>query len=150
MRLEEINTLFRKGIVKVYFEPELIKAGFKRSEIKHPVIKEEGLNKYKFLHIFFDLDSGSDYQDADEWFIVEYLFPYDINLPDHLKGRDYFTTLLLDKGTLFWKHRELIRYKYGKTKRIEEALNFIIRKYEELSNLLRESSVISKIDSGEN
>lgn len=150
MKIDEINTIFRKGIIKVYFEPELEKADYKRSDVKHPYINSEGFTSNKFLHIFFDINSGSDYNDGDEWFIVEYLFPYDITLPDHLKNRDYFSTLSLDSGTIFWKHRELIRYKYGKTKRIEEALRFIMQKYDELSNALKEASVINKLEEGAN
>ncbi len=150
MRLEEANIIFRKGIIKVYFEPELIKMNYKRSEIKHPIINEEGFTKNDLLHIYFDLSSGAEYHDGDEWFIVEYLLPYDITLPDHLKNREYFTTLALDKGIIFWRHRELIRYKYGKTKRIEEAMRFIIHKYEELSKALEEASVTTKIKDGAN
>ncbi len=149
LELHEANMILRKGVIKAYFEPELMKIGYKRSEIKHPNIDGEGYTHNNFLHIYFDLYSGADYPDGDEWFIIEYLFPYDITLPDHLKGRDYFSTLALD-NRLFWKHRELIRYKYGKTKRIEEALKFIINKYEELSKLLRDSSVTDKIEDSVN
>ncbi|GIU72706.1 MAG: hypothetical protein KatS3mg003_2213 [Candidatus Nitrosocaldaceae archaeon] len=145
MKLEEANVILRKGVIKAYFEPELMKIGYKRSDIKHPNINGEGYTHNNFLHIYFDLYSGSDYPDGDEWFIVEYLFPYDIALPDHLKGRDYFSTLSIDKGMLYWRHRELIRYKYGKTKKIEEAFKFIISKYEELSKLLKDASVVDKI-----
>ena len=45
------------------------------------------------LHIFFDLDTGSDYPDGDEWFIVDMLFPYDVSIPDNLKGSDHFIPL---------------------------------------------------------
>lgn len=88
------------------------------------------------LHIFFDLDTGADYPDGDEWFIVELLFPYDVKLPDNLKGVDYFTTLSVDEGKIFWHHRELIRYKYGKSKKLDLALQFLESKYKELHTLL--------------
>ena len=28
------------------------------------------------LHVFFDVETGSDYPDGDEWFIVEYAISY--------------------------------------------------------------------------
>ena len=42
------------------------------------------------LHIFFDVETGNDYPDGDEWFIAEFLFPYQMNLPDNLKGTELF------------------------------------------------------------
>lgn len=88
------------------------------------------------LHIFFDVETGSDYPDGDEWFIVEMLFPHDIKLPDRLKGTDYFTTVSADDEKTFWHHRELIRYKYGKSKKLDDALEFLESKYKELHGLL--------------
>jgi hypothetical protein len=149
LRIEEANEILRRGIIKIYFEPQLLNAGYKRSEIIHPLINENGYNNNNFLHIYFDIKSGSDYPDGDEWFIVEYLFPYNIALPDNLKGRDYFTTLSLDK-VVYWRHRELIRYKYGKTKRLDDALKFIVNKYNELSDSLKSSSVIKNIEDDKN
>jgi hypothetical protein len=145
LNLNEINTIFRKAIVKVYFEPELIKLGYRKSNVKHPKLPEDGLTADDHLHFYFDLETGSDYPDGDEWFMVEYLFPYDIKLPDSVKGPDYFTTLSLEDGKNFWRHRELVRYKYGKSKKLDESLGFIDRKYKELSDALKESSATSKI-----
>jgi len=88
------------------------------------------------LHIFFDVDTGSDYPDGDEWFIVEFLFPYDVKLPDNLKGADFFTTLSLEDGKTYWHHRELLRFKYGKSKKLTDALEFLESKYKELHKLL--------------
>ena len=88
------------------------------------------------LHIFFDLETGSDYPDGDEWFIVEMVFPHDVQLDDALKGPDYFTTLSLDNSSIYWHHRELIRYKYGKSKKLNDALEFLEQKYKELHSLL--------------
>ena len=88
------------------------------------------------LHIFFDVETGSDYPDGDEWFIVELLFPHDINLPDKLKGTDYFTKISVENDKTFWHHRELIRYKYGKSKKLNDALEFLESKYKELHSLL--------------
>jgi len=68
--------------------------------------------------------------------IVDLLFPYDIKIPDSLKGPDYFTTIVTEDGKNYWHHRELIRYKYGKSKKLTEALNFIESKYKELHKLL--------------
>lgn len=91
----------------------------------------------ELLHIFFDIETGSDYPDGDEWFIAEILFPYDLNLPDSLKGSDFFTTISTDNGKTFWHHRELIRYKYGKSKKLTDALEFLESKYRELHDLLK-------------
>ena len=88
------------------------------------------------LHIFFDVETGNDYPDGDEWFIAEFLFPYQMKLPDTLKGTDYFTTISVEEGKFFWHHRELIRYKYGKSKKLEESLDFIESKYKELHELV--------------
>ena len=145
MSLNDINAIFRKAIIKAYFEPELIKLGYRKSNVKHPKIVEDGLTSDDHLHMYFDLDTGSDYPDGDEWFMVEFLFPYNVKLPDKVKGPDYFTTLSLEEGKNFWRHRELIRYKYGKTKKLNEALIFIDKKYKELRGALEESSATSKI-----
>ncbi len=145
MNLNEINAIFRKAIIKAYFEPELIKLGYRKSSAKHPSITEDGLTSDDHLHIYFDLDTGSDYPDGDEWFIVEFFFPYNVQLPDKIKGPDYFTTLSVENGKTFWRHRELIRYKYGKSKKLSESLVFIDKKYKELRDALEESSVTSKI-----
>ena len=88
------------------------------------------------LHMFFDVETGSDYPDGDEWFIVELLFPHDVKLPDSLKGSDYFTTIYVDEDKIYWHHRELIRYKYGKSKKLVNALEFLESKYKELHALL--------------
>ena len=136
MNLTEANKIFRKSIIKGFFEPQLVNLDFKKSNVKHPQISTDGLMQSNLLHIFFDIDTGSDYPDGDEWFIIELLFPYDIKIPDSLKGADYFTTLVLEDGKNFWHHRELIRYKYGKSKKLDESLEFIETKYKEFHALL--------------
>ena len=68
--------------------------------------------------------------------IVEMFFPHDVKLPDALKGIDYFTTISNNEGKTYWHHRELIRYKYGKSKKLDAALDFIESKYKELHELL--------------
>jgi len=136
LNLTEANKIFRKSIIKGFFEPQLINLDFKKSNVKHPQISDDGLMQSNLLHIFFDIDTGSDYPDGDEWFILELLFPYDIKIPDSLKGADYFTTLALEDGKNFWHHRELIRYKYGKSKKLVESLEFIEKKYKEFHALL--------------
>jgi len=136
LNISEVNRIFRKSIIKGYFEPELIKLDFKKSNVKHPTITDDGLMQSNLLHVFFDLETGSDYPDGDEWFIVDLLFPYDIKIPDSLKGTDYFTTVASEDSKNYWHHRELIRYKYGKSKKLIEALNFIESKYKELHKLL--------------
>lgn len=136
MNINEANKIFRKSIIKGFFEPQLVNLDFKKSAIKHPSINDAGLMQSDLLHVFFDIETGSDYPDGDEWFIVELLFPYDAKLPDTLKGPDFFTTISVDDGKTFWHHRELIRYKYGKSKKLTDALEFLESKYKELHELL--------------
>ncbi len=119
-----------------FFEPKLINQVVKKSSVKHPALKDDGLMQSDLLHIFFDVDTGSDYPDGDEWFIVDMLFPHDVKLSDSMIGTDYFTTLLVDEGKTYWHHRELIRYKYGKSTKVDNALEFIESKYKELHKLL--------------
>lgn len=136
MNISESNKIFRKSILRGFFEPRLLNLDFKKSPIKHPSITDDGLMQSDLLHIFFDLDTGSDYPDGDEWFIVDMLFPYDVKLPDHLMGSDFFTTLSVEEGKTFWHHRELIRFKYGKSKKLIDSLDFIETKYKEFHKLL--------------
>jgi hypothetical protein len=136
LNLTEANKIFRKSIIKGFFEPKLVNLDFQKSNVKHPHITDDGLMQSNLLHVFFDVDTGSDYPDGDEWFILELLFPYDIKIPDSLKGADYFTTITVEDGKNFWHHRELIRYKYGKSKKLDESLEFIETKYKELHTML--------------
>ncbi|PIW33323.1 MAG: hypothetical protein COW27_01110 [Nitrosopumilales archaeon CG15_BIG_FIL_POST_REV_8_21_14_020_37_12] len=136
LNINEANKIFRKSIIKGFFEPQLVNLDFKKSSVKHPAIVDDGLMQSDLLHVFFDIETGSDYPDGDEWFIVELLFPHDIKLPDTLKGTDYFTTVSGEDGKTFWHHRELIRYKYGKSKKLDDALEFLESKYKELHSLL--------------
>jgi hypothetical protein len=136
LNINEANKIFRKSIIKGFFEPNLINLDFKKSGIKHPSINDGGLMQSDLLHIFFDIDTGSDYPDGDEWFIVELLFPHDVKLPDNLKGPDFFTTISVEGGKTYWHHRELVRYKYGKSKKLTDALEFLESKYKELHGLL--------------
>jgi hypothetical protein len=119
---------------------------YHRSSVKHPLINEEGLTLEDNLHLYFDLITGNDYPDGDEWFGVEYLFPHNIKLPDNLVGPEYFTTIYVAGTKHYWRHRELIRYKYGKSKKLSESLDFINRKYRALSKSLYDSSVLDKIN----
>ncbi|MFB5624524.1 MAG: hypothetical protein ACE5RP_06410 [Nitrosopumilus sp.] len=136
LNINESNKIFRKSIIKGFFEPELLHLDFQKSSVKHPLINDDGLMQSDLLHVFFDVETGSDYPDGDEWFIVELLFPHDVQLPDSMKGTDYFTTLSVEDGKTFWHHRELIRYKYGKSKKLIDALEFLESKYKELHELL--------------
>ncbi len=149
MLLSDSNKVLREAIVEAFFFPQLKKLGYKKTKVKHPALKTEGLSKNKIIHMYFDLDTGIDYPDGDEWFIVEYLLPYDVNLPDSLKNPDYFANLASEKGSRNWRHRELVRYRYGKVKKLDEALAFIDRKSNELWESLRENAVLSKIDAAE-
>ncbi len=136
LNINEANKIFRKSIIKGFFEPQLVNLDFKKSGIKHPSIYDDGMMQSDLLHVFFDIETGSDYPDGDEWFIVEFLFPYDVKLPDNLKGADFFTTISVEDKKTYWHHRELIRYKYGKSKKLTDALEFLESKYKELHNLL--------------
>ena len=132
MNIIEANKIFRKSIIKSFFEEELVNLDFKKSNIKHPVISGDGLMQSHLLHIFFDIESGADYPDGDEWFIAEFLFPYDMKIPDSIKGADYFTTISTSDNKTFWHHREMVRYKYAKSKKLTESLTFLDTKYKEL------------------
>lgn len=90
----------------------------------------------RLLHIFFDIETGADYPDGDEWFIADFLFPYDMKISDEIIGPDYFTTISTTDNKNFWHHREMIRYKYGKTKKLSEALEFLEVKYKELHSMV--------------
>ena len=136
MNIIEANKIFRKSIIKNFFEEELVKLDFLKSSIKHPTISGDGLMQSNLLHIFFDIETGADYPDGDEWFIADFLFPYSMNIPDEIKGADYFITISVEEGKNFWHHREMVRYKYGKTKKLTEALEFLDTKYKELHSLV--------------
>ena len=100
MNILDANKIFRKSIIKGFFEPELMKLDFKKSNVNHPSISDDGLMKSNLLHIFFDIETGADYPDGDEWFVVEFLFPYSMKLPDTIKGTDYFTTITVEELSL--------------------------------------------------
>jgi len=136
LNIIEANKIFRKSIIKSFFEEELVKLDFKKSNIKHTTISGDGLMQSNLLHIFFDIETGADYPDGDEWFIADFLFPYSMNIPDEIKGADYFTTISVEEGKNFWHHREMVRYKYGKTKKLAEALEFLDAKYKELHSMV--------------
>jgi hypothetical protein len=145
LNLKEANEIFRRAIIKAYFEPQLLKMDYRKSQVKHPNISEDGLTLDDVLHLYFDVATGNDYPDGDEWFSVEYIFPHSIKLPDSLKGLDYFTTLSVsDKH--HWRHRELVRFKYGKSKKLAESLEFLDKKYKELSKGLHDSGVVNQLD----
>jgi len=136
LNIIEANKIFRKSIIKSFFEEELVKLDFKKSNIKHTAISGDGLMQSNLLHIFFDIETGADYPDGDEWFIADFLFPYSMNIPDEIKGADYFITISVEESKNFWHHREMVRYKYGKTKKLTEALEFLDTKYKELHSLI--------------
>ena len=136
MNITEVNKIFRKSIIKGFFEEELVNLDFKKTNVKHPIISGDGLMQSHLLHVFFDIETGSDYPDGDEWFIADFLFPYDMKIPDSIKWADYFTTIPIEDNKNFWHHREMVRYKYGKTKKLSEALEFLETKYKELHSLV--------------
>jgi len=145
LNLKESNEIFRKAIIQTFFEPQLLKMDYHKSFVKHPVISGDGLTIEDVLHLYFDIFTGYDYPDGDEWFSIEYLIPFHVKLPDNLKGPDYFTTLSVAEKKHFWRHRELVRFKYGKSKKLSESLEFIDKKYRELSKSLHDSSIIDQL-----
>ena len=145
MNLKEANEVFRRPIIKAYFEPELVRLDYHKSGVKHPHLPEDGLTVEDVLHLYFDISTGNDYPDGDEWLSIEYLLPYSIKLPDGLKGPDYFTTLSIAEGKQYWRHRELVRFKYGKSKKLTESLAFIDKKYKELSKAVHDSPVVDQL-----
>jgi hypothetical protein len=145
LNLRESNEIFRRAIIKTYFEVELLNIDYHKSIVRHPLIKDEGFTVEDKLHLYFDIITGNDYPDGDEWFGVEYLFPHNIKLPDNLIGPDYFTTIYVADAKHFWRHKELVRFKYAKTKKLVESLEFINKKYRELSKSLHDSSVIDQV-----
>ena len=136
MNITDVNIIFRKSIIKGFFEDKLVNLDFKKSAIKHPTINVDGLMQSRLLHIFYDIETGADYPDGDEWFIADFLFPYDMKISDEIIGPDYFTTIPTTDNKNFWHHREMIRYKYAKTKKLTEALGFLDTKYKELHSIV--------------
>ena len=124
MNIIEANKIFRKSIIKSFFEEELVKLDFQKSNIKHTTISGDGLMQSNLLHIFFDIETGADYPDGDEWFIADFLFPYGMNIPDEIKGADYFTTISAEEGKNFWHHREMVRYNMVRQKNYPRRWNF--------------------------
>ena len=53
---------------------------YHKSFVKHPLSNTDGLTVEDVLHLFFDVITGNDYPDGDEWFGVEYLFPHVIRI----------------------------------------------------------------------
>jgi hypothetical protein len=136
LNITDVNKIFRKSIIKGFFEDELLNLDFKKTNVKHPTISDDGFMQSRLLHIFFDIETGADYPDGDEWFIADFLFPYHMKIPDSIKGVDYFTTIPTKDSKTFWHHREMIRYKYGKAKKLTDALEFLEAKYKELHSLV--------------
>nr|AIE97051.1 hypothetical protein [uncultured marine thaumarchaeote AD1000_89_F09] len=58
MNIIEANKIFRKSIIKSFFEEELVKLDFKKSNIKHATISGDGLMQSNLLHIFLILKQG--------------------------------------------------------------------------------------------
>ncbi len=75
LNLKEVNEIFRRAIIRAYFEPELLKMDYRKSVIRHPLILDDGLTIEDILHLYFDISTGIDYPDGDEWFTIEYLLP---------------------------------------------------------------------------
>ena len=136
MNIIQVNKIFRKSIINGFFAEELMNLDFKKTNVKHPAISDDGFMQSRLLHIFFDIETGADYPDGDEWFIADFLFPYDMKIPDEIKGPDFFITISTTDNKTFWHHREMVRYKYGKTKKLDEALEFLDTKYKELHSMV--------------
>ena len=103
----DANKIFRKSIINEFFINELTSLDFKKSGIRHPSISEDGLMQSHLLHIFFDIETGSDYPDGDEWFITEFLFPYDMKLPANTNEVVY----VFDQDSARWKIHSVVSNK---------------------------------------
>jgi len=136
LNITDVNIIFRKSIIKGFIEDKLVNLDFKKSAIKHPTINGDGLMQSSLLHNFIDIETGADYPEGDEWYIADFLYPYDMKIPDEIIGPDNFTTIPTTDNKNFWHHREMIRYKYGKTKKLSEALEFLEVKYKELHSMV--------------
>ncbi len=55
LNITDVNIIFRKAIIKGFFEDKLVHLDFKKSSVKHPTINEDGLMQSILLHIFFDI-----------------------------------------------------------------------------------------------
>jgi len=108
LNITDVNIIFRKSIIKGFFEDKLVNLDFKKSAIKHPTINGDGLMQSRLLHIFFDIETGADYPDGDEWFIADLLFPYNMKISDEIIVPDYFTTIPPTDNKNFLHHREMI------------------------------------------
>ena len=53
MDITEANKIFRKSIIKGFFEETLLTLDFKKSNVKHPNISGDGLKQSLLLHNFF-------------------------------------------------------------------------------------------------
>ena len=158
IEMEEDEEIFVSALtidIPIPFSEEFFKwFEFKASEKVKSIIKEMKRRRGKghaiMIEIIFvgnpnvrfvtDSDENHDFNSAIEKidFVVE-LLPYhlkDDNIPDDLKGPDYFTTLSTTDNKNFWHHRDMIRYKYGKTKKLTEALEFLDTKYKELHSMV--------------
>jgi len=138
--LTEANTILRKAVVQTYFGPELVAMGYVQID---PQAANLRLRKDDTLELGFDVATGSEYPDGDEWVIVEYTLIKDLHIPNEMKSREYFTRVQ-HEGRWVWRHRELVRYRQGKVKKLEEALAFIDRKTKELIDALEKAPSVRK------
>ena len=76
LNITNVNIIFREAIIKAFFEEELVNLDFKKSTVKHPTISGDGLMQSNLLHIFFDIETGADYPDGDEWFIADFFISF--------------------------------------------------------------------------
>jgi len=136
LNITDVNIIFRKSIIKGLIQDKLENLDYKKSAIKHPTIYGDGLMQSRQLHIFFDIETGADNPDGDEWFIADFLFTSYMKISDEIIGPDYFTTIPTTDNKKFWHHREMIRFKYGKTKKLSEALEYLEVKYKELHSMV--------------
>lgn len=139
--LSEANRLFRVAVIETFFIPQLKSRGYKKTRVNHPALKTKGLTKDEHISVYFDVETGLDYPDGDEWVMVDFVLSPRVNPPDSLKNPDYFTRIPGVKGAPRWRHRELVRFRQGRVKRLEEALIFIDRKAGELDESLKQRSV---------
>jgi len=79
-------------------------------------------------HVLYAYQNSSQMLDSASLFLKRGL--------DNNESLMFITDKFSKENQTFWHHRELIRYKYGKSKKLVDALQFLESKYKELHGLL--------------
>jgi len=55
LNIIQVNKIFRKSIINGFFAEELMNLDFKKTNVKHPTISDDGFMQSRLLHIFLTL-----------------------------------------------------------------------------------------------